>query len=1053
MNSAKSLTGMVIFLLVAFIAHNVYRSENLPERVKLAELLENTGNSTNRFSAIPYGIDPCKHVVRDVSEDVRHLANKIQNNALSGSSPESLKDLAFLTLINGKPQEAIQILTKAVKLYPSDPYLVNDLAVAHVCSFEKHDSVTDLLSALDALDRLSQKASVPEATFNTASVLQKLFLEAQSRSAWQRYLAIDGSSNWAREAKKHIALLDLPKQEDTWNYQRQELKRASLSDNHDKVISIVAAFRQYARIYVEEEVLANWARAESERRAADVQANLKIAGEVGAALIQLNQDHMILNSLRAIERAKKESPQRLAALVSAHSEYAKGLQLFRNRNDKSAFETFSHSRDLFFRGQSPFASWAVVQMAVCTIYMRDYDVVIRGLSALGGSGDISLYPSLAARAKWISGLAMINVNEFAPSLLDYLQALDGFRGLGELENIAAVNFLVAENMRFQGRARESWSYRYAALAAATKVGRSRWLHNALFDSAEATLKQGLPNVAVYFQNEMIESPNRRTDEISLCESFLRRGKTHLKLAKIDKAQSDFVAAGAWLGRIGEVNRNAPLTADLREAVAESKLDINPEVAVGLLEDAISYYTSRRNYFRLPQLYYKRGLAFLRMRAYGQAEKEFEFGIRASEVGREDMPGNQPKISYFDSLQDIFDAMVKFQIATKNDSDAAFAYAERVRNRNLLEAIDVQSSIDELRSKSHINIKEISNNFPEGLALIEYYLLEDRLIIWVLKKDRFVSYDLDIEAGLIEENVARLVELLGAGVWGREGEELSRALYKILVGPVWLEIKNAKSVVFVPDKILNLVPFASLIDPDTGAYLIENTEVGVAPSAAIFGALQRRSRGLRGSAPINVLALGAPAIDRTLFPDLPQLGSARKEVSTVASFYSNKKILVGADATARAFLNAVPRYEVVHIAAHSISNPEYPEFSSLVLAKSLGEEGILYANKIRDTSLRNARLVVLASCRSSGGVVSASEGALSLVRPFLAAGALAVMGSLWNVEDNSASIMIREFHRGYSGGQSALAALRSAQLYCLRNRDASLRRPPSWAGFQVVGGAY
>jgi CHAT domain-containing protein len=73
----------------------------------------------------------------------------------------------------------------------------------------------------------------------------------------------------------------------------------------------------------------------------------------------------------------------------------------------------------------------------------------------------------------------------------------------------------------------------------------------------------------------------------------------------------------------------------------------------------------------------------------------------------------------------------------------------------------------------------------------------------------------------------------------------------------------------------------------------------------------------------------------------------------------------------------------------------------------------------------------------------------LVRPLLAAGAPAVIGSLWTVNDSTPTeeLMV-SFHAQYKNGSDAAAALRIAQ------RAAIQKGKPvtTWAGFQVIGHA-
>jgi CHAT domain-containing protein len=73
-----------------------------------------------------------------------------------------------------------------------------------------------------------------------------------------------------------------------------------------------------------------------------------------------------------------------------------------------------------------------------------------------------------------------------------------------------------------------------------------------------------------------------------------------------------------------------------------------------------------------------------------------------------------------------------------------------------------------------------------------------------------------------------------------------------------------------------------------------------------------------------------------------------------------------------------------------------------------------------------------------------------VRPIIAAGVPAVVGSLWDIQDATTVDVMVSFHRHYRRGNDVAAALQAAQLEMLRNKNPGLRSVLAWAPFQVVG---
>jgi CHAT domain-containing protein len=63
-----------------------------------------------------------------------------------------------------------------------------------------------------------------------------------------------------------------------------------------------------------------------------------------------------------------------------------------------------------------------------------------------------------------------------------------------------------------------------------------------------------------------------------------------------------------------------------------------------------------------------------------------------------------------------------------------------------------------------------------------------------------------------------------------------------------------------------------------------------------------------------------------------------------------------------------------------------------------------------------------------------------------------VGSLWDVDDEATSALMRRFHEHYARTGDAGASLRAAQISLLHDADTRLAVPAAWAGFTVVGGA-
>jgi CHAT domain-containing protein len=276
----------------------------------------------------------------------------------------------------------------------------------------------------------------------------------------------------------------------------------------------------------------------------------------------------------------------------------------------------------------------------------------------------------------------------------------------------------------------------------------------------------------------------------------------------------------------------------------------------------------------------------------------------------------------------------------------------------------------------------------------------------------------------------------------------------LFDAVWKPVAGRAStrrVAIVPSRRLQQLAFVALRDPNTGRYLVEDREIVIAPSAAMFLAASHR---LERAAPVTrVLVAGGYEAHRPDLPPLKPLPAAAEELRAVGSQYAQVTQLTGPSATRDAFLAAIPDQDVVHFAGHALVSRRYPFMSRLVMAGASdgANGGDLFASEIGALKLARTRLVVLSACSSGTGASAAGEGVLSLARPFIAAGVPAVVGSLWDVDDEATSALMRRFHEEYSRSGDAGASLRAAQVSLLRDTDPRLSVPAAWAAFTVVGG--
>jgi CHAT domain-containing protein len=161
--------------------------------------------------------------------------------------------------------------------------------------------------------------------------------------------------------------------------------------------------------------------------------------------------------------------------------------------------------------------------------------------------------------------------------------------------------------------------------------------------------------------------------------------------------------------------------------------------------------------------------------------------------------------------------------------------------------------------------------------------------------------------------------------------------------------------------------------------------------------------------------------------------------------------IDSSATEEKYKIEAGKYDIIHLAMHTLVDDNNPAYSKMIFSDSGkgGEDGFLNTYEVYTVPV-NAMMVVLSSCNTGTGKLVSGEGILSLARGFLFAGSRSVVMSMWEVEDYSASAVVKSFYRNMRGGQSKSAALRNARLSFLRKADQTRSHPYYWAALVIYG---
>lgn len=292
--------------------------------------------------------------------------------------------------------------------------------------------------------------------------------------------------------------------------------------------------------------------------------------------------------------------------------------------------------------------------------------------------------------------------------------------------------------------------------------------------------------------------------------------------------------------------------------------------------------------------------------------------------------------------------------------------------------------------------------------------------------------------LTPDDVHTLLQMLEVERQVRGAAHSLAELYRGLIEPVEHLLAGADRLLVIPHGVVHSVPFAALRDSQ-GRHLVERLPVMNAPSVAVAV-----RAGAELAKPPNQDRSAAFGVELASYLPLASLPCVPAELDTLQELIPGVERFDRSHARRQALLEMSGDLDVLHFACHGEFDPDDPLLSRLYLA-----DGPVYGYELLSVRFR-PRLVVFSACETALHQRLPGDEALGLIRPFLAAGAGAVLATLWEVPDASTTALMEAFYRAYAvRAHDPAACLRDAQLQLLGS--ARFGHPHYWAPYVAVGG--
>lgn len=367
------------------------------------------------------------------------------------------------------------------------------------------------------------------------------------------------------------------------------------------------------------------------------------------------------------------------------------------------------------------------------------------------------------------------------------------------------------------------------------------------------------------------------------------------------------------------------------------------------------------------------------------------------------------------------------------------------------------------------------------TLVSFFVGEQFVFVFKITATEFVLHQIE-KPTYFDALVRRLTATI---------EEVSRKafikaayqLYQLLLAPVLTENTQKETpqrLIIIPDSHLAYIPFEVLLFKkpslktkyDKLPYLLQKYTISYHYSATLWQYLHERPErkaendSFIGFAPVyektDDPSFGLALIQgdrlgstmRVFGKKYQQLLYSRHEVESITRLFKQANIeaecYLYAEACKQKFQEDAAAHKYIHIAAHSLYDPQHPELSGIIFHPAHEDtdkdQSIFHMAESYHLNL-NADLVVLSSCQSGVGNLQKGEGVMTINRGLLYSGAANIIFTLFKIYDRPAFELTQELYRYFLNGYSYAESLRQTKLLLIEKAATS---PLSWAGFVLIG---
>lgn len=930
----------------------------------------------------------------------------------------------------GKLERAVELRREEIGEETEDRLLgevLSDLSAAYLARGEDEDSPLDIIRAMDAAQRaLDRSPELPEALFNRALAFERFFQRESARQSWNDFLGIESGSLYAHEARERLVPLSEPTLYEAWHGGgREELERAAVAGDEDRVAALVERFAYFAREWVEEELLPAWGTAFSR---ADMEAGrqpLAVSRAVAEMLGERFGDWMIADSIRAIDGSAQTTR---SALARGHEALGVGFAAHRRHDPTTATEAFVRGEEELGVSGSPQALWAVYYQLVALFYTNATEGYV-AFRAFGDDIPPDRYPVIEGRGEWMLGLASATQGRRTAARDHYRAGIEIFDRLASPDAGTLRSYLAGTE---DGRGTITWRYRLRALADLGRIGDPRRLYN-LLHGVVGELEAEDATLAEQFAPSLLATADAWGQDGPRADARLSTARIYRTTGETDRAFDLLDEAHAIASRLPATSLRQRLMADLELARGETLAAAgrHPE-ATDSLGHALDRYLDAEHTILMPALLEARGTIHEETGDLVAATEDFAQAARLLEEQfteafrhHEALPVPEAEAM----LDRLGHRLVELALRTGEPTSV-----EPLRILDRTRA-PWQPSVGSLPQPA----EDLSRLVPAGRLIVVTATAGDRVTLWLLSRARGLA----LAESSLDAPASHLVAAVIASVHSDDATETdfqrtTAPLYDALIRPALEHDPSATELVIVPDGPLWELPFLGLFDSESESYLTDQSPVSLATS--VQAALTPPTDPTSPLPPL--FAVAGDAFDRDAFADLDPLPRVAEETHRIRDPYREGLALSGRRATRERSLREIEtlRPGIVHAAGHLVGGMARNPSLVLHAPEARGTEPRQHDLDLSLLRSPDPELLFISACR--GGDVR------TLSRILTSTGFPVGVGNLWDVDDEAAARTGIAFHPHYAETRNAGRSLRHA-VSELRDPAAGTSQITRWAGWTII----